>query len=111
MGLNYTGNVTIVYWQGPIVKPKDFPTVVEVLATFRSEIHSRHTNETTGEMVNTPAITALDVGVGAAINGLSDRHGRVVLNSPHPELPRPDGTNLPQIYAGELAWVRAGQLQ
>ena len=44
-----------------------------------------------GEMVGTPAITVLD-GYGG---------GRVVLNSPHPELtPR-----LPQIYAGELRWV------
>ena len=34
-------NVTITYWQGPIVKPKDLPANVSVMATFRSEIHVR----------------------------------------------------------------------
>eukprot|EP00750_Incisomonas_marina_P003803 INCI13414.1.p1 GENE.INCI13414.1~~INCI13414.1.p1 ORF type:complete len:404 (+),score=65.71 INCI13414.1:91-1302(+) len=99
--LNYSGNVTIEYWQGPIVKAKDFPSSVQVFATFRSEIHSNHPNETTGEMINTPAITALDPESDA---------GRVVLNSPHPELPRPDGSTLPGIYAGELEWLRDKQI-
>jgi hypothetical protein len=67
------------------------PANVSQLAFFRTEIHSRHTNETAGEMVNTPAITTMD-NYGS---------GRVVLNSPHPELL----PQLPQIYAGELQWV------
>jgi glutamine amidotransferase-like uncharacterized protein len=102
LGLNYTGNITIIYAQGPVVRTDAFPPSVQVFAMFRSEIHSRHTNETTGEMINTPAITALDAEGGA---------GRVVLNSPHPEIKRADGTNLPEIYAGELRWIRAKQLE
>ena len=90
----FGGNVTIMYWQGPIVQPTDMPTNVSQLAFFRTEIHSRHTNETSGEMVNTPAITTLD-GFGGKGGG------RVVLNSPHPELQ----PQLPEIYAGELNWV------
>ena len=109
LGLNYTCNVTIIYAQGPIVKADDFPPTVQVFATFRSEIHSNHPNQTTGEMVNTPAITALDLDGGAP--GAATAAGRVVLNSPHPELFRADGTNLPSIYAGELAWIRAKQLR
>ena len=46
---------------------------------------------TTGEMVNTPAITSID----------DFGKGRVVLNSPHPEL----APHLPAIYAGELHWI------
>ena len=65
------------------------------LAFYRSEIHSKHTNETLGEMVDTPAITTLD-GYGGA------KGGRVVLNSPHPELTVP---TIPAIYAGELEWI------
>jgi hypothetical protein len=70
-----------------------------VLSFFRTEIHNEHTNETTGNMVNTPAMTS-------AIYG----EGRVVLNSPHPELPPeepPGGASKtrPEIYEGELAWV------
>jgi glutamine amidotransferase-like uncharacterized protein len=84
-------NVTIMYWQGPIVKTVDLPKNVSKLAFFRTEIHSKHTNETTGEMVNTPAITSLD----------NYGKGRVVLNSPHPEL----DPKIPDIYTGELLWV------
>ena len=73
------------------MKTADFPTNVSKLAFFRTEIHSKHTNETKGEMVGTPAITSID-GPGK---------GRVVLNSPHPEL----APQIPQIYAGELLWV------
>lgn len=87
----FGGNVTIMYWQGPIVKTEDFPANVTKWAYFRTEIHSEHTNETTGEMVNTPAVTSMD-GYGK---------GRVVLNSPHPEL----APQIPEIYAGELLWV------
>ncbi len=92
---SFGGNVTILYWQGPIVKPADLPANVTRWATFRTEIHSQHTNETRGEMIGTPAFTSID-GYGGAAGG-----GRVVLNSPHPELT----PNLPQIYAGELKWV------
>lgn len=88
--VQFGGNVTVMYWQGPIVKPRDFPSNVSVLSWFRTEIHSQHTSETTGEMVNTPAMTSIGYG-----------QGRVALNSPHPELT----PNLPEIYAGELAWV------
>eukprot|EP00756_Hemistasia_phaeocysticola_P047134 Hpha_TRINITY_DN21064_c0_g1::TRINITY_DN21064_c0_g1_i1::g.103375::m.103375 len=99
LGEKYEGNVTIIYWQGPIVKPEDFPEYVQVFATYRTEIHSLHTNETTGEMINTPAVTSRD-GAG----------GRVVLNSPHPEIPLEDGTRRPEIYAGELSYIRQKQL-
>ena len=82
-------------WQGPIVKDQDLPKNVTRLASFRTEIHSNHPNETKGEMVNTPAITSIGYG-----------RGRVVLNSPHPEIPT-DAANktYPAIYAGELRWV------
>ncbi len=58
----------------------------------RAQVHSKHTNETSGQMVGTPAITALDTGFPG---------GRVVLNSPHPELPPLHV----EVYAGELAWL------
>jgi len=91
----YAGkNVTIMYWQGPIVKADAFPSNVTKLSYFRTEIHSGHPNETTGEMVNTPAMTSLDDYGGQGL-------GRVFLNSPHPEL---EPTH-PDIYVGELLWV------
>jgi len=93
---SYGGNLTIMYWQGPIVKTSDFTKyapAVKPLAYFRTEIHSGQPNKTTGEMVNTPAVTSLD--------GYGGGTGRVVLNSPHPELT----PNVPAIYAGELVWV------
>ena len=86
----FSGNVTIMYWQGPIVSNKDLPANVTRVASFLTEIHSRHTNQTTGEMAGTAAITSIEFG-----------RGRVVLNSPHPELT----PNLPEIYAGELSWL------
>ena len=61
-------------FQGDIVKDRDLPANVTRLAWYRSEIHSNHANQTTGEMVNTPAITAMD--------GYGPHKGRVVLNSP-----------------------------
>ena len=81
------------------------PANVTVLSVFRTEIHSEHTNETTGNMINTPAMTSASYG-----------HGRVVLNSPHSEIPpeheppsrEPSsgpGRTRPEIYEGELAWV------
>ena len=99
-------NVTIEYWQGPIVAAADlakYSPQVNVLSFFRTEIHNEHTNETTGNMVNTPAMTSAMYG-----------KGRVVLNSPHPEIPPersggqpglPAGRTRPEIYEGELAWV------
>ena len=98
----YGGNVTIFYGQGPIVKPEALLSTVSQLAFYRTEIHSKHPAETTGEMVNTPAITTLD---GYLMPGRSEgqgQGGRVVLNSPHPELTQPP---IPAIYAGELQWV------
>ena len=91
-------NVTISYDQGPIVKAADLPGEVVQLAFFKTEVHKKHANQTTGEMVGTPAITALD-GYGGAGGG------RVVLNSPHPEL----APLHPSIYAGELRWVTGGK--
>jgi len=102
-------NVTIEYWQGPIVATANVPPSVSILSYFRTEIHSGHPNQTTGTMVNTPAMTSATFG-----------SGRVVLNSPHPEIPpeQPGPTlgqgpsggpaparTRPEIYAGELAWV------
>ena len=99
-------NVTIEYWQGPIIATADlvkYSPQVNILSVFRTEIHNQHTNETTGNMVNTPAMTSASYG-----------KGRVVLNSPHPEIPPeasggqpglPHGRTRPEIYEGELAWV------
>lgn len=87
-------NVSITYAQGPIVATASFPSNVSLLSFFRTEVHKKHTNETKGTMVNTPAITSTEYG-----------SGRVVLNSPHPEIPIEDGSTLPAIYAGELAWA------
>ncbi|GMH87156.1 hypothetical protein TL16_g10769 [Triparma laevis f. inornata] len=86
----FAGNITIMYYQGPIVKPQDLPSDVNMLAMFRTEIATNHPEETMGEMINTPAITSKEVG-----------KGRVVLNSPHPELQ----PVVPEIYAGEILWV------
>ena len=138
-------NVSIMYWQGPIVKAAAFPPNVRrdnstcttrphnvffcfflvfvhclytlncfrhlfaplemmtphfgfhqvtQLSYYRTEIHSLHPNQTTGEMVNTPAMTSLDDYGGKG-------KGRVFLNSPHPELE----PLRPEIYVGELRWV------
>eukprot|EP00729_Bicosta_minor_P002778 gene2778-29660_t len=94
-------NVSIMYWQGPIVKAAAFPPNVTQLSYYRTEIHSLHPNQTTGEMVNTPAMTSLDDYGGKG-------KGRVFLNSPHPELE----PLRPEIYVGELRWVTrsAGRL-
>ena len=93
------------YGQGPIVKKDAFPPWVQQLAFYRTEIHSKHTANTTGEMVGTPAITALD-GYSSTGQSGQGKGGRVVLNSPHPELTTPP---IPAIYAGELEWVMRRQ--
>ena len=67
---------------------------VTQLSYYRTEIHSLYPNQTTGEMVNTPAMTSLDDYGGKG-------KGRVFLNSPHPELE----PLRPEIYVGELRWV------
>lgn len=93
-------NVTIEYWQGPIVRA--LPRTVAILASFRTEIHHLLPNKTTGNMVNTPAVTSAQYG-----------EGTVVLNSPHPEIPPepdhsgvvPPGRQRPEVYCGELAYV------
>eukprot|EP01052_Picozoa_sp_SAG31_P045068 SAG31_NODE_8093_length_1524_cov_1.751579_1_plen_111_part_10 len=80
----FGGNLTIFYGQGPIVKSDAFPSNVEKIAFYRSEIHSKHAANTTGEMVNTPAISMLD-GYTVAPFGTSAQApqgqggGRVVL--------------------------------
>lgn len=99
-------NVTIEYWQGPIIAISDlakYAPQVRMLSMFRTEIHNQHTNETTGTMINTPAMTSATYG-----------KGRVVLNSPHPEIP-PEasgghhgletGRTRPEIYVGGLVWA------
>jgi hypothetical protein len=86
----FAGNVTIMYEEGPVVKASDLPADVNLLALFRTEIASNHPEETEGEMLGTPAITSREVG-----------GGRVVLNSPHPELQ----PIIPEIYAGEILWA------
>ena len=103
-------NVTIEYWQGPIIATADlakYAPQAEVLSVFRTEIHNEHANETTGNMVNTPAVTRALYG-----------SGRVILNSPHPEIPPetsggqpglPPGRTRPEIYQGELEWVLEGK--
>ena len=53
-----------MYWQGPIVKPNDFPANVSQLAFFRTEIHSNMPKKTTGEMINTPASHACNAWPG-----------------------------------------------
>lgn len=91
----FGGDVTIHYAQGPIMAPRWLPKHVTILAWFRSEIHSRYTQRTKGQMVNTPAITTAQYG-----------EGRVVLNSPHPEfIPR-----LPGIFRGQLVWLLKGKI-
>ena len=89
-----TKNVSIFYGQGPVVAASSFPPNVSVLSFYRTEIHSKQTNQTNGTMVNTPAITSTQYG-----------RGKVVLNSPHPEIPTMNGATLPEIYAAELAWA------
>lgn len=86
----FDGNVTIHYAQGPIISARSLPKEVTILSWFRTEIHSRYTRETMGQMINTPAMTSIEYGAG-----------RVVLNSPHPEF----APHLPSIYEGELTWV------
>merc|ERR1712048_1004672 len=86
----FGGNNSIFYGQGPIVAAESLPGNVSIWSWYRSEIHSKHTNETTGVMVNTPAMTSIEFGAG-----------RVVLNSPHPEFT----PNIPEIYQGELSWI------
>jgi len=91
----FAGNVTIHYAQGPVIAPAWIPKHVTILSWFRTEIHSKYTKETKGQMVNTPAMTTARFGAG-----------RVVLNSPHPEfVPR-----LPGIFRGQLVWLLRGQL-
>jgi len=76
----YQGLVPIYYGQGPILRPMQLPDLPSYtpLAVYKSEIHSKHTNVTTGQMVNTDAIVVSKYG-----------KGRVLVSSPHPELSKP----------------------
>lgn len=77
---DYPSNLTIYYGQGPILQPlhrPDLPPFTR-LATYTSEIHSKHTNETKGQMIGAPAVVVAEHG-----------QGRVLVSSPHPELTSP----------------------
>ena len=83
-----------------------FPHLSLCRVSPRMLLQHNFPNKTTGEMINTPAVTSIDnyEYTDATKEGGQQPHqagGRVVLNSPHPELP----PQLPVIYAGELAWV------
>ena len=81
--------------------------MMSLLFTLSPRMSLQHNfpNKTTGEMIDTPAVTSIDnyEYTDATKEGGQPQQtgGRVVLNSPHPELP----PQLPVIYAGELAWV------
>ena len=80
----YSGkNVSVLYYQGPIMDKTYKTTGFESLATFETEIHSGHTKYTTGQMVGAPALLRTTYGAGA---------GRVLISPPHPEetIPRLD---------------------
>ena len=66
-------------------------TGFEVLATYRSEIHSGWPAWTTGQMVDTPAIVTSSFG-----------GGRVLLSSPHPEMTNP---LLYDLIVGYVRWA------
>lgn len=81
----------ISYGQGPIVPLVAVPDGVSVLAHFRTEIHSRHPEETAGKMINAPAILACSYGLG-----------RVIANSTHPESMKPP---MMDVYYGFMVSV------
>lgn len=97
---------SVFYGQGPIVAPDLLPENVEILAHYRSEISSRHSEMTKGEMMDTPAVYASNYGLG-----------RVVVSSAHPELTESqtrsttrswvgtDSEVAPDMYYGFLACV------
>ena len=74
-------NVSVLYFQGPIVDPHYANSGFDVGATFETEIHALHTKFTTGQMVGAPALLLASHG-----------SGRVLLSPPHPEetVPRLD---------------------
>ena len=79
----YSGkNVSMLYWQGPIMS-KLYKGSYTRGATFETEIHSGHTQYTTGQMVGAPALLWTVYGANA---------GRVLISPPHPEetVPRLD---------------------
>eukprot|EP01079_Euglenida_sp_SAG-EU17-18_P009683 gene9683-1742_t len=80
-----TGDVPIFYGQGPILVPynEDGLPPFTALAHYTKEIHSKHTNETKGQMLGAPAISVAPFG-----------KGRVLVSSPHPELTHPTITEL-----------------
>ena len=81
-------NMTIYYGQGPIFAAEDNPAYTR-LATYMTEIHSKHTSQTQGQMVGMAAVITSTYG-----------KGRVLLSSPHPELTKlPGRKNLIERYA------------
>ena len=74
-------NISILYYQGPIVDKSYNNNGFTVGSSFTTEIHSLHPAETTGQMLGAPALMMSTFG-----------QGRVLLSPPHPEetIPRMD---------------------
>jgi len=74
-------NISILYYQGPIVDPRYKNSGFTVGSSFTTEIHSLHPAQTTGQMLGAPALMMSTFG-----------QGRVLLSPPHPEetVPRMD---------------------
>lgn len=84
---------TIFYGQGPIIDSEELSSEVSILATYRSEISSRHTEITAGEMLDTPAVVSTRYGLG-----------RVLFSSPHPELAAAAGGE-PRLWKGATSKI------
>jgi hypothetical protein len=90
----YAGrNISMLYYQGPILDKKNYVQRVESLATFETEINSGHTPYTTGQMVGAPALFHATFGAGK---------GRVLISPPHPEETVP---RLDDIVEGYILWA------
>ena len=77
-------NTTILYFQGPIASKMYAGNAgLSSGATFVTEIHSGHPEQTKGQMAGSPALLWATYGAG---------QGRVLVSPPHPEetLPRLD---------------------
>eukprot|EP00441_Pelagodinium_beii_P008479 CAMPEP_0197684958 /NCGR_PEP_ID=MMETSP1338-20131121/100213_1 /TAXON_ID=43686 ORGANISM="Pelagodinium beii, Strain RCC1491" /NCGR_SAMPLE_ID=MMETSP1338 /ASSEMBLY_ACC=CAM_ASM_000754 /LENGTH=218 /DNA_ID=CAMNT_0043266731 /DNA_START=179 /DNA_END=835 /DNA_ORIENTATION=- len=83
------------YGQGPIIATSRVPSWVQVIANFRTEINYKHTEQTTGKMLDMPAILSC-----------SHELGRVLTTSVHPES-NPNSVNKPMgdFYLGFLSTV------
>jgi glutamine amidotransferase-like uncharacterized protein len=79
-------NQTILYWQGPVMS-RDYKGNFTTLATFTTEIATKHVAVTKGQQIHTPALVTTTYGAG-----------RVLLSSPHPEQSLPGMLPLVQAY-------------